>query len=103
MGTATSFLTRLLGSKVDAPHKKCVVCRVDHDWGVGAQALLVVHEIIFENRKKLPLPSMRDRADPRNRRSSITLLWQCRARLAGAFELERESRLEHAATSPKFA
>ena len=33
---------------------------------------------------------MRVRADPRNRRSSITLVWRCRAPKARAFELERE-------------
>ena len=37
---------------------------------------------------------MRDRAHPRNRRSSVTLIWRCRTPTARAFELERE-------TSPK--
>ena len=33
---------------------------------------------------------MRDRADKRNRRSSITLIWRCRTPTARAFELERQ-------------
>ena len=60
-------------------------------WGVAAQPCCAVREIIFENCEKLHLPTMRRRGDPRNGRSAITLVWQCRARLAGAFELERES------------
>ena len=43
----------------------------------------------FRKSRKVALAvPMRVRGDPRNRRRAITLVWRCRARLAGAFELE---------------
>ena len=42
---STSFLARLLGSIMGAPHKKCVVFDGDHYWGVDARARSAVFEM----------------------------------------------------------
>ena len=96
----TSFVARLLRYGPDTLYKKCIVFDGGHDWRGSTKRRHLPPEIVPKIVDFSPLASESHRATTRNGRSAITLLWQCRSLVAGAFVLERQIRPVLAATSP---